>query len=59
MRVVLDTNVLPAAFGTRGLCEAVFQVCLERHEIILSGHILNEVRTNLTTKFKVPATHAR
>jgi uncharacterized protein len=59
MRVVLDTNVLLAAFGTRGLCEAVFQVCLERHEIILSRHILNEVHINLTTKFKVPAAHTR
>jgi uncharacterized protein len=59
MRVVLDTNVLLAAFGARGLCEAVFQVCLEHHEIILSRHILNEVRTHLIHKFKVSAVHAR
>ena len=25
MKVVLDTNVLLAAFATRGLCEAVFE----------------------------------
>ena len=59
MRVVLDTNVLLAAFGTRGLCEAVYQVCLEHHEIILSRHILNEVRTHLANKFKVPKAHSR
>ena len=59
MRVVLDTNVLLAAFGTRGLCEAVYQVCLEQHEIVLSRHILNEVRTHLANKFKVTKAHSR
>ena len=59
MRVVLDTNVLLAAFGARGLCEAVFEVCLKHHEIILSRHIPNEVSTHLTAKFKVPAKQAR
>ncbi len=59
MRVVLDTNVLLAAFGTRGLCEVVFQVCLEHHEIILSRYILKEVRTHLTNKFKAPNAYVR
>ena len=26
MRIILDTNVLIAAFATRGLCQAVFAV---------------------------------
>jgi putative PIN family toxin of toxin-antitoxin system len=58
MRVVLDTNVLLAAFATRGLCEAVFQVCLEQHQIILSQHILRELRRHLTVKLKVPVSQA-
>jgi putative PIN family toxin of toxin-antitoxin system len=51
---VPDTNVLLAAFATRGLCEAVMAVCLERHEIILSDFIVEEVSRNLAGKFKMP-----
>ena len=58
MKVVLDTNVLVAAFATRGLCEAVFEVCLASHEAVLSEHILKELRRHLRGKFKVPASHA-
>lgn len=58
MRVVLDTNVLLAAFATRGLCEAVFAVCLESHRIVLSDFILNETREHLLGKFKLPTEQA-
>ena len=58
MKVVLDTNVLLAAFATRGLCEAVFEVCMASHAIILSEHILTELRRHLTSKFKQPAAQA-
>jgi putative PIN family toxin of toxin-antitoxin system len=56
VKVVLDTNILLAAFATRGLCEAVFEVCLASHEIVLSEPILAETRRHLRGKFKVPAT---
>ena len=58
MKVVLDTNVLLAALATRGLCEAVVEVCLDAHQIVLSEHILNELRKHLARKLKVPATQA-
>ena len=58
MRVVLDTNVLLAAFGTRGLCEALLEVCLESHEIVLSEHILAEIHKHLIGKFKAPSRQA-
>ena len=58
MRVVLDANVLLAAFAARGLCEAVFHVCLVRHEIVLSEHILKEVRRNIPLKLKARARDA-
>ena len=58
MRVVLDTNVLLAAFAARGLCEAVLAVCLEGHELVLSQHILRESRRHQVGKFKVPARQA-
>ena len=55
MKVVLDTNVLLAAFGTRGLCEALLTACLKSHEVILSKPILDELCRHLRAKFKVPA----
>lgn len=58
MRVVLDTNVLVAAFGARGLCEALFAACLEGHEIVVSEHILGELRRHLTRAFRMPASQA-
>ena len=58
MRVVLDTNVLLAAFGTHGLCSVVFELCLLSHEIVLSEHILDEFRKNAVEKFKFPPDRA-
>jgi len=40
MRVLLDTNVILAAFASRGLANAVFELCLEKHEIIISEYTL-------------------
>jgi len=31
MKIVLDANVIVAAFAARGLCEAVFELCLSCH----------------------------
>jgi putative PIN family toxin of toxin-antitoxin system len=54
MRVVLDTNVIIAAFAARGLCAEVFEVCLEGHIVVISEHILSETRENLTHKLRLP-----
>ena len=59
MKVVLDTNVLVAAFATRGLCEAVLEVCLAGHDLVLSEPILKELRRHLRGKFKVPRVQAQ
>ncbi len=53
MRIVFDTSVLLAAFGTRGLCEALFAACLHGHQVILSEFILKEVDKHLSSKFKL------
>ena len=58
MKVVLDTNVLLSAFAARGLCEAVFEVCLASHQIVLSEHILKELRRHLTGKIKLTTKRA-
>ncbi len=54
MKVVLDTNVIIASFATRGLCNAVFELCLDRFEIVISSFLIKEVETNLAKKLKLP-----
>ena len=53
MKVVLDMNVLIAAFTTRGLCHAVFELCLDQQQIILSQEILKESGDVLEKKLKM------
>ena len=55
MRVCLDTNVLVAAFATRGLCADVLRTVLAEHELVISDFILSELRRTLATKFKLPS----
>jgi putative PIN family toxin of toxin-antitoxin system len=59
VRVVLDSNVLLAGFGTHGLCEALVEACLERHVLVCSDHILVELERHLAGKFGVPAREVR
>ena len=54
MRVFLDTNVLAAAFTTRGLCADVVRYVLAAHQLIAGDVILNELHDVLTTRFKLP-----
>lgn len=55
MKVFLDTNVLVAAFATRGLCADVLRTVLSEHELILGEVVLAEFRRVLSRKLKVPA----
>ena len=43
MKVALDTNVLIAAFITKGVCSELLEHCLRRHEIIMSEFIVSKV----------------
>lgn len=54
MRVFLDTNVLVAAFATRGLCADVLRVVLAEHELLLSPTLIEELTWALTKKIRVP-----
>jgi len=54
MRVVLDTNIIIAAFAAHGLCSEVFEVCLTGHTIVISEHILSEVERGLIKKIHLP-----
>jgi len=55
VRIVLDANVLVAAFAAHGLCEALFEVCLDTHKILMSDELLKEVKNNLCSKINLPA----
>jgi putative PIN family toxin of toxin-antitoxin system len=54
MRIVLDANVIVAAFATRGLCESVLELCLDSHDILLSEKLLDEIKKNLRKKARLP-----
>jgi predicted nucleic acid-binding protein len=58
VKTILDTNVIIAAFASRGFCHAVFELCLDRCEIVLSEEILREVLMNLNSKIKLPCRNA-
>ncbi len=58
MRIVLDTNILIAAFVSHGVCADLLEHCVHYHEMITSEFIFTEFSNNLTTKFKIPASEA-
>ena len=52
MRVLLDTNVLFAAFVTHGVCAGLYEECLLQADIVVSNHILTELAEKLVSKGK-------
>jgi putative PIN family toxin of toxin-antitoxin system len=54
MKIVLDANVIIAAFAAHGLCESIMEVCLSEHDIALSDDLLDEILRNLQHKIKLP-----
>ena len=54
MRVFLDTNVLVAAFATRGLCADVMRAVLAEHQLITGEVVLAELRDVLDRRIKLP-----
>jgi putative PIN family toxin of toxin-antitoxin system len=54
VRVFLDTNVLVAAFATRGMCADVVRTVLGEHEWVVSETVLGELRRVLSDKIGLP-----
>jgi len=54
VKVFFDTNVLVAAFATRGLCADLFAHVLLEHELVVGEAVLRELRTKLRSKLKLP-----
>ena len=55
----LDTNVLAAAFTTRGLCADVVRYVLAEHQLITGNVVLDELRDVLANRFKLPSSATR
>ena len=58
MRVLLDTNVLIAAFIAHGSCAELLEHCAINHRVFISPFILSELRRNLVRKFRFTAREA-
>jgi putative PIN family toxin of toxin-antitoxin system len=58
MRVVMDTNVIVAAFATKGLCSDIFEICILDHSVIISEYILSEVKEKLIDKIHLTQSSA-
>lgn len=56
MRVVLDTNVLIAAFIARGSCAELFEYCTYNHSILLSNWLVQEFKNALLKKLNIDLT---
>lgn len=59
MRLVLDTNVLIAAFVSRGACHELLEHCQRDHRLVTSGVLLRELHSKLIEKIKAPRDRAR
>lgn len=55
MRVLLDTNVLVAAFATRGLCQDVLNLVLAQHALVVGESNLEELERVLRDKLRMPS----
>jgi putative PIN family toxin of toxin-antitoxin system len=51
MKVVLDTNVLIAAFIAHGVCSDLFEHCVQHHELVTSEFMLDEFRRVMVNRF--------
>ena len=58
MRLVLDTNVLFAAYISRGRCAALYEQILATETLITSEPILSEFEQALLLKARVPHAEA-
>lgn len=54
MKVYLDTNVLIAAFATRGLCADLLRVVLAEHRLLIGEAGLAEMHRVLRRKLRLP-----
>ena len=59
MRILLDTNVLVAAFATRGFCFDILQLVLAEHRLVVGATIVEELERILADKLRMPDARVR
>jgi putative PIN family toxin of toxin-antitoxin system len=59
VKLLLDTNVLVAAFIARGVCSDLLEHCVRQHVVISSRPLLDELGDVLTRKFRQRAVDVR
>jgi putative PIN family toxin of toxin-antitoxin system len=59
MRLLLDTNVLIAAFISRGVCHELLAYCVYNHQLITSRALLQEFQEKLVSKFNFTQSETR
>ena len=52
MKIILDSNVIISALAARGLCNAIFELCIERHELFITYGMIDEIISILKNKLK-------
>jgi putative PIN family toxin of toxin-antitoxin system len=55
MKIVLDANVIIAAFAAKGLCSDIFRFCIESAKVFCSKELLIECEKTLKKKIKLPS----
>jgi putative PIN family toxin of toxin-antitoxin system len=59
VKVLLDTNVLIAAFVSHGSCHDLLEHCFLDHEIVTTSDLLKELRNTLSRKLQFSRTDTR
>ena len=53
MRIVLDTNVLVAAYATEGACMRLFRHCVRHHRVVISQRLVGELEQKMLKKLRI------
>ncbi len=54
MKIVLDSNIIVSAFASRGLCNSLFELSIEKYGTIINSQIIEEITKVFKEKIKLP-----
>ena len=57
MRILLDTNVLVAAYATRGFCHDILELVLAQHQLLVGETVLEELQRVLADNLGIREAH--
>jgi putative PIN family toxin of toxin-antitoxin system len=59
VRVLLDTNVLIAAFVSHGICHDLLEHCFRHHQLVATQALISEFQETLSGKFRFSSSEVR